>query len=89
MTTNAEIAKDAIENVCSGREAERVAEVYHPEFHDHVNTFEFHGHDGARESSRSTAASSPTCVSSSTNRSPRATASRLAGLSTGPTVAGR
>ena len=50
MTTNAGVAKDAIENVCSGREAERVAEVYHPDFHDHVNTMQFHGHDGARES---------------------------------------
>jgi predicted ester cyclase len=50
MTTNAEIAKEAIENVCSGREAERVPEFYHPDFHDHVNTLEFHGHGGARES---------------------------------------
>src|SRR5882757_8677252 len=49
MPTNAEIAKDAIEKVCSGREEERVGEIYHPEFHDHVNTMEFHGHDGARE----------------------------------------
>jgi hypothetical protein len=49
MTTNAEIAKQAIENVCSGREGDRVAEYYHRDFHDHVNTMEFHGHDGAGE----------------------------------------
>ena len=36
--------------VCSGREPDRVGEVYHPEFVDHVNAMEYHGLAGARKS---------------------------------------
>ena len=49
MPTNAEQARDAIENVCSGN-LDRLGEFYDPRFHDHVNTMEFHGHDGVRQS---------------------------------------
>ena len=49
MPTNAEKAKEAIEVVCPGG-LDRMEEFYSPDFHDHVNTMEFHGFDGARES---------------------------------------
>jgi predicted ester cyclase len=49
MTTNAERAKEAIEVVCPGG-LDRMEEFYSPDFHDHVNTMEFHGYEGARES---------------------------------------
>ena len=46
----AETARRALEDVCSGRELESVAEVYHPQFVDHVNALEYHGLAGARKS---------------------------------------
>jgi len=49
MPTNADRAKEAIEVVCPGG-LDRMEEFYTPDFHDHVNTMEFHGYDGARES---------------------------------------
>lgn len=49
MPSNAEKAKEAIEVVCPGG-LDRMEEFYAPDFHDHVNTMEFHGYDGARES---------------------------------------
>jgi predicted ester cyclase len=49
MPTNAEQARGAIENVCAGR-LERLSEFYDPRFHDHVNTMEFHGHEGIQKS---------------------------------------
>ena len=36
--------------MCSGRELQSVAEVYHPQFVDHVNALEYRGLDGARKS---------------------------------------
>ena len=45
-----ETARRALEDVCSGRELDRVGEVYHPKFVDHVNAMEYHGHAGARKS---------------------------------------
>jgi predicted ester cyclase len=45
-----ETARRALEDVCSGRELANVGEVYHPEFHDHVNALEYQGLDGARKS---------------------------------------
>jgi predicted ester cyclase len=49
-TDAAETARRALEEVCSGRHLDDLAEVYHPEFVDHVNAREYRGHDGARES---------------------------------------
>ena len=48
--SQAETARRALEDVCSGRELDRVAEVYHPQFVDHVNALEYHGLAGARKS---------------------------------------
>lgn len=45
-----EVAKRAIEVVCAGKDEEGIAEVYDPQFIDHVNALEFHGHEGARRS---------------------------------------
>jgi predicted ester cyclase len=49
VAANAERAREAIENVCAG-DLSRIAEFYDPAFHDHVNSMEFHGHDGVRRS---------------------------------------
>jgi predicted ester cyclase len=49
VEANADHAREAIESVCAG-DLSRVAEFYDPAFHDHVNTMEFHGHDGVRRS---------------------------------------
>lgn len=49
MTTNAERAREAIEVVCPGG-LDRMEEFYSPDFHDHINTMNFHGYDGAKES---------------------------------------
>ena len=49
MAGNAERARDAIENVCAGN-AGRAEEFYDPSFHDHINTMEFHGHEGVAKS---------------------------------------
>ena len=46
----AETARRALEDVCSGRELDRVGEVYHPQFVDHVNALEYRGLHGARKS---------------------------------------
>ena len=48
--TQTETARSALEDVCSGRELERLPSVYHPEFVDHVNALEYRGHEGARRS---------------------------------------
>ena len=47
---NRELARRALEDVCSGRMLEQVDEVYHSEFVDHVNAAEYRGPRGARES---------------------------------------
>lgn len=49
MPTNADHAREAIENVCAG-DLTRLDEFYSPDFRDHVNRMEFHGHDGVRQS---------------------------------------
>jgi predicted ester cyclase len=49
-SADAETARRALEEVCSGRELGAIPDVYHPEFVDHVNAFEYHGHEGARRS---------------------------------------
>jgi ubiquinone/menaquinone biosynthesis C-methylase UbiE/predicted ester cyclase len=43
-------ARRALEEVCSGRNLDGIASVYHPEFVDHVNRLEYRGHEGARRS---------------------------------------
>jgi ubiquinone/menaquinone biosynthesis C-methylase UbiE/predicted ester cyclase len=43
-------ARRAIEEVCSGRDLDGIASVYHPNFVDHVNRLTYRGHDGARRS---------------------------------------
>jgi len=43
-------ARRALEDVCSGRDLDGIASVYHPDFVDHVNRLEYRGHDGARRS---------------------------------------
>jgi predicted ester cyclase len=45
-----ETARIALEDVCSGKDLDRIPAVYHPEFVDHVNALEYRGHEGARES---------------------------------------
>lgn len=45
-----ETARRALEDVCSGRDRDSLAEVYHSDFADHVNAFEYRGLDGARKS---------------------------------------
>ena len=50
MDAPADVARYAIEEVCSGRRLEDLERCYAPSFVDHVNSMEFHGHQGARES---------------------------------------
>jgi predicted ester cyclase len=45
-----ELARHALEQVCSGSHASAAVGVYSPDFHDHVNANEYHGHDGIRRS---------------------------------------
>jgi predicted ester cyclase len=45
-----ELARRALEDVCSGRDLDAIDEVYSPSFIDHVNALSFHGADGARRS---------------------------------------
>lgn len=46
----AQLAKDALERVCSGSNLDRAADYYSPSFVDHVNDLEFKGLEGARRS---------------------------------------
>ena len=46
----AQVARDALEQVCSGARLERLAQFYSPRFVDHVNDSEFRGHSGVRAS---------------------------------------
>ena len=47
---HAEIARHALEQVCSGKNPDGIPRDYHPDFVDHVNRFTYRGHDGARQS---------------------------------------
>jgi predicted ester cyclase len=47
---HATIARDALEQVCSGKRLADVGDYYSPEFVDHVNASEYHGLEGARQS---------------------------------------
>ena len=44
------VARRALEDVCSGKDPAGIEEVYSPRFVDHVNALEYHGTDGARRS---------------------------------------
>jgi predicted ester cyclase len=48
----ATIARDALEQVCSGKRLEAVGEYYSSKFVDHVNATEYRGLEGARQSVR-------------------------------------
>jgi ubiquinone/menaquinone biosynthesis C-methylase UbiE/predicted ester cyclase len=50
VADQADTARRALEEVCSGQDLEGIAAVYHPEFVDHVNRLTYRGHDGARRS---------------------------------------
>ena len=50
MSEQAETARYAIEEVCSGRRLDDLASCYSPDFVDHVNSMEHRGHEGVRES---------------------------------------
>lgn len=50
MESPAATARYAIEEVCSGQKLEDLKKCYAPSFVDHVNSMEFHGHEGARKS---------------------------------------
>ena len=45
-----ELARHALEHVCSGNDPSAAVGVYSREFRDHVNASEYRGHDGIRQS---------------------------------------
>jgi predicted ester cyclase len=45
-----DLARHALEQVCSGSDPSAAVGVYSPDFHDHVNAREYHGHEGIRKS---------------------------------------
>ena len=45
-----QVARRALEEVCSGKDPAGIEEVYSSRFVDHVNALEYHGTDGARRS---------------------------------------
>jgi predicted ester cyclase len=45
-----DLARHALEQVCSGSDPSAAVGVYSPDFHDHVNASEYRGHDGIRRS---------------------------------------
>ena len=49
-TRNAETARRALEVACAGKEPGAIDEVYSEAFVDHVNSMEYRGTDGARQS---------------------------------------
>jgi predicted ester cyclase len=50
MSTDAAIAQKALEQVCACGDLELARQCYTPDFVDHVNAMDLHGHDGIRES---------------------------------------
>jgi predicted ester cyclase len=45
-----DLARHALEQVCSGSDPYAAVGVYSSDFHDHVNAREYHGHEGIRRS---------------------------------------
>jgi predicted ester cyclase len=45
-----DLARDALERVCSGSDPSAAVGVYSADFRDHVNARDYHGHEGIRRS---------------------------------------
>ena len=45
-----DLARHALEQVCSGSDVSAAVGIYSPDFHDHVNAREYRGYDGIRRS---------------------------------------
>ena len=52
MTAEADLARHAIEHVCSGPDPRAAVGVYAPDFLDHVNDVDYRGHEGIAKSLR-------------------------------------
>jgi predicted ester cyclase len=52
VSANAAVTRKALEQVCARGDIELAQECYAPDFVDHVNALDFHGHDGIRRSTR-------------------------------------
>jgi predicted ester cyclase len=50
MSEPAELARNALEQVCSGSDPSAAVGVYSRDFHDHVNARDYRGHEGIRQS---------------------------------------
>ena len=50
MSTDAAVAQKALEQVCARGDLEVAHECYAPDFVDHVNAIDLHGHEGIRKS---------------------------------------
>jgi predicted ester cyclase len=50
VNADATVARTALEQVCARGDLELAEECYAPDFVDHVNALDFHGHDGIRRS---------------------------------------
>jgi predicted ester cyclase len=50
LATQKEIARRALERVCTGDELDSADQCYHPRFRDHVNAADFEGFEGIHQS---------------------------------------
>jgi predicted ester cyclase len=50
MSERAELARHALEQICSGSDPNAAAGVYSRDFRDHVNARDYRGHEGIRQS---------------------------------------
>jgi predicted ester cyclase len=50
MTADAAVARKALEQVCARGDLDLARECYAPDFVDHVNAMDLHGHEGIRRS---------------------------------------
>jgi predicted ester cyclase len=50
MNADAAVARQALEQVCARGDSTLARECYAPDFIDHVNAMDLHGHDGIRQS---------------------------------------
>jgi len=50
VSANAAVTRKALEQVCARGDLELAQECYAPDFVDHVNALDFHGHEGIRRS---------------------------------------
>jgi hypothetical protein len=86
-----DLARHALEQVCSGSDPSAAVGVYSRDFHDHVNAREYRGHDGISRSLGlyQLVFSDGDLPSASRIRSVRESASLRAGSPRGTTAAGR